>query len=274
MKPIVPNPSAAAPSPSGGNLGNGEPSWEFDPADIPIPDLDALITEDGAPVDNLFVEKQYRLLTEPLNSSWTPPGEEKQFLVASDVGIFAKNALPPLVPDCFLSMGVTAGTGLHAKENRSYFLWLVGKPPDVVIEIVSDRRGGAEDIKRDAYARMGVLVYVIFDPLNRLRGGVLRAGILHGRKYKAIKPPWFPEVGLGLTLWQGAYEGATETWLRWCEQDGRLIPTGAERADEANQQALKANQKALKANQKALKANQKAERLAAQLRALGVDPDV
>ncbi len=197
MKPIVPDPSAG-PSTSAGHLGNGGPFWNCDPADIPAPDLDTLITDDGAPVDNLFVEKQYRLLTEPLNSSWTPPGEEKQFLVATDVGIFAKNALPPLVPDCFLSMGVTAGTSLHAKENRSYFLWLAGKPPDVVIEIVSDRRGGEEDFKRDAYARMGVLFYVIFDPLNRLRGGVLRTGILHAPQIQSDQASVVPRSRPGL----------------------------------------------------------------------------
>jgi hypothetical protein len=37
------------------------------------PDTSLLITEDGKPVDNLFVEKQYRLLTEPLWTSWKSP---------------------------------------------------------------------------------------------------------------------------------------------------------------------------------------------------------
>ena len=30
------------------------------------PCLDDVVTEDGAPVDNMFSEKQFRLLTEPL----------------------------------------------------------------------------------------------------------------------------------------------------------------------------------------------------------------
>jgi hypothetical protein len=34
-----------------------------------IPNVDALITEDDTPVDNLPSEKQQRLLTEPLYSS-------------------------------------------------------------------------------------------------------------------------------------------------------------------------------------------------------------
>jgi Uma2 family endonuclease len=260
MKPPVPDPHASKSSRRGGPLRNGAPSPDFDPPNIPYPDLDALITDDGAPVDNLFVEKQYRLLTEPLNTSWTPPGEEKRFLVATDVGIFHKDGRPPLAPDCFLSLGVSSDVDLQAKEHRSYFLWIIGKAPEVVIEIVSDKRGGEEDFKRDAYAEMGVLYYVIFDPLNRLRGGVLRAGALRRRKYKPIEPAWFDQVGVGLTLWHGVYETFPESWLRWCDRNGRVIPTGAELV--------------AKANRKAAKAIQKAKRLAAQLRALGIDPDV
>ncbi len=194
MKPIGSDPNAARSSTRARHLGNGALSEELDPPDIPPPDLDALVTDDGAPVDNLFVEKQYRLLTEPLNTSWTPPGDEKRFLVATDVGIFFKDGRPPLAPDCFLSVGMAAGSSLHDKENRSYFLWLVGKPPDVVIEIVSDRRGGEATFKREACRKMGVPFYVIFDPLNRLRGGVLRRGAVGAattkRSSRRGSPKW------------------------------------------------------------------------------------
>jgi hypothetical protein len=40
------------------------------------PAIQQLITEDDTPVDNLPSEKQQRLLTAPLYSSWTGPGEE------------------------------------------------------------------------------------------------------------------------------------------------------------------------------------------------------
>jgi hypothetical protein len=30
----------------------------------------------------------------------------------------------------------------------------------------------------------------------------------------------FPEVGLGLTLWQGEFENVGGTWLRWCYASG------------------------------------------------------
>ncbi|HWG45781.1 MAG TPA: Uma2 family endonuclease [Gemmataceae bacterium] len=251
----------------------------LDPANIP--NLDNVVTEDGVPVESVFAEKQYRLLTDPLYNSWPGPGEGRPFLVMTNVGLFHTYKQPPLVPDCLLSLDVRAGEDLREKENHSYFLWVFGKPPDVVIEIVSDKRGDEEDFKKSAYAHMRVSFYVIFDPDDLLRGGVLRAYALHRGKYKAIAPRWLPAVGLGLTLWQGAYEGATDTWLRWCDREGRVIPSGGERAVEATQKVDaaiqrvdEAIQKVNEATRKADEANQKAERLAAQLRALGVKPEV
>jgi hypothetical protein len=32
-----------------------------------------------------------------------------------------------------------------------------------------------------------------------------------------------------VTLWDGTYEGKTDTWLRWTDADGNLILTGKER---------------------------------------------
>jgi hypothetical protein len=45
------------------------------------------------------------------------------------------------------------------------------------------------------------------------------------------------EVGLGLTLWSGQYEGKEAVWLRWCYPDGRLMLTGTERAEQEHQRA-------------------------------------
>jgi Uma2 family endonuclease len=210
-----------------------------------------LVIEDGKPVDNMFVERQYRLLTEPLYSSWTPPSGE--FLVLANVGLFYTHREPPLVPDVMLTLGVPAGRDLSRKENRSYFTWVIGKAPDVAIEIVSDLRGGEETDKMAAYARIGVTYYVIHDPQNRLHHGLLRAFSLREGAYQPIEPSRLEHVGLGLTFWEGEFQGQRYShWLRWCDRDGVVIPTGQERAEQEKQRA---------------------ERLAAQLRALGVEPE-
>ena len=46
-----------------------------------------------------------------------------------------------MVPDVMLSLDVSIADDLQEKKNRSYFVWRFGKPPEVVIEIVSNREG-------------------------------------------------------------------------------------------------------------------------------------
>lgn len=248
-----------------------------------LPDVDNLVTEDDAPVDNFASEKQQRLLTRSLYSSWAGPGEERPFLAAADVGLFFSLYEPPLVPDVFLSLDVTVPEDWWAKGHRAYFFWEFGKAPEVVIEIVSNRQGGETDIKMEGYARMGVPYYVIYDPLKQVQAEALRVYALRlapERVYEETDPDLLTGVRLGLTLWQGEFEDRSNTWLRWQDEDGNLILTGAEqaalerqRAEEAEQQAKMERERAQQAEQQADQEHQRAERLAAQLRALGVDPE-
>src|SRR5262249_53382869 len=106
------------------------------------------------------------------------------------------------------------------------------------------------------------------------------------RRYELLPSNWLAEVGMGLTLWEGVFEGKKALWLRWCDANGQVIPTGLERAEQAlqqaeqehqraeqaQQQAEQAQQQAEQAQQQAEQAQQRAERLAAQLRALGIEP--
>ena len=211
-----------------------------------------LVTEDDTPVDNFFSEKQQRLLTEPLYSSWTAWSGQRSFVVASNVGLFFAVRSPPLVPDVLLSMDVELPVDLQPKSHRSYFVWEYGKPPDVVIEVVSNREGGEDSQKLAAYARLRIPYYAIFDPEQLLSAEVLRGYRLDGTEFhKMDEPLWFPGVGLGLRIWQGRYEEHDNTWLRWVDARGGPVPTGQERAEAERQRG---------------------ERLAAQLRQLGVEP--
>ncbi len=127
--------------------------------------VESLVTEDDTPVDNFFSEKQQRLLTEPLFSSWQGPGKEQPFVAMANVGLFYALRRPPVVPDVLLSLGVQLPADIHLKHNRSYFIWEYGgKAPEVVIEIVSNREGGEDTNKLATYAEIGIRYYVIFDP--------------------------------------------------------------------------------------------------------------
>ena len=119
-----------------------------------------------------------------------------------------------------LSLDVPPVADRREDDHRSYFYWIVGKMPEVVIEIVSDRRAREDLSKMESYKRQHIPYYVIYDPGECLHAGVLRAFALNGLKYHAIDPRFFTDVGLGLTLWDGIYEGDSAQWLRWCDPSG------------------------------------------------------
>ncbi|MBV9124800.1 MAG: Uma2 family endonuclease, partial [Planctomycetes bacterium] len=156
-------------------------------------------------------------------------------------GVFYATREPPIVPDVLLAVGVRQGTDLTERENLSYFVWTRGKVPDVAIEIVSNREGGEDSSKLRIYARIGVPYYVIFDPEDLLRGGVLRVFGRSELRYCPLAEPYFlEELGLGVRLWEGEFEGIQRSWLRWCDRAGNVIPTGAERAEVEQQRAERA----------------------------------
>src|SRR4051812_46509771 len=142
-----------------------EPQTWLDPEDYP--NVDHLITEDDTPLDNLFVAKQQRLLVEVLYGS--PLFAERGFLADSNVGVFPTIYKGAIVPDVFLSLDIELPPNFQEKRYRSYFIWQYGKPPDVVIEIISDLRGDELGKKMAEYARMRVPYYVIFDPARHFK---------------------------------------------------------------------------------------------------------
>ena len=252
------------------------------------PDVDALVIEDDAPVDNLISEKQQRLLTEPLYSNEDVLGD-RLFLAAANVGVFYAIKQPPIVPDVFVSLDVEVPQDWTQKRNRTYLVWEFGKPPDIVIEIVSNREGNELGRKLQDYARMGVGYYAVFDPLHQLGSTDLYLFENRANRYQALAESWFEEMGLGLTLWDGVFEGKRDScnnphgnrWLRWHDATGAVIATGAElasqerqRADTESRRADIERQRADTESQRAEAAEARAIQLADQLRSLGIDPNL
>lgn len=229
------------------------------------PDISHLVIEDDEPVDNLFCERQQRLLVEPLYASWTREGG-RPFVAHANVGLFFALHQPPMVPDVLLSLDVRPRPDLRQKRNRTYLIWEFGKAPDVVIEVVSNRTRHEEE-KIVRYADLGIPYYAIYDPEGHLSRRPLRVYQHHGKRYvEMLDPSVLPDVGLGLVLWEGEYEDYHATWLRWCDAEGRLLETGAESAAVARVLAADAEHRAAAAEARAAA-------LAERLRALGGDPD-
>ena len=235
------------------------------------PSIDHIVTEDGAPVDNVFSEKQMRLLTESLHASWQT---ERPFVAFANVGLFYGVNLPPIVPDVLLSIGVRLPENLFPKLNRSYFVWAYGKPPEVAIEIVSNREGKEGTEKMDIYANVRVSNYFIFDPEHHLSEETLRGFQLNGSQYTLMADPTatMNMVGLGLTLWNGRYEDTDGLWLRWVDPKGELLATGAESAKKQTQRAEVEAKRAEVETNRAEQAISENQRLMELLKQHGIDP--
>jgi Uma2 family endonuclease len=222
------------------------------------PDLSHLITVDDKPVDNLYSERQFKLLTVPLFDSWD---EGKPFEAMSDVGLFYTPSNDSVVvPDFLLSLDVAPKKITKEKKSHSYFVWLYGKPPNLVVEIVSNKKGGELDRKMEIYEKIGVSYYAVHDPFHYLGKRELRLFKLEGGKYVEMADPTkMPELGLGFVLWEGPFMDLEDRWLRFVDAQGELILTGAEKArlegERAEQEAKRADQEAKRAEQEARRAD-------------------
>ncbi|MDX2304568.1 MAG: Uma2 family endonuclease [Microscillaceae bacterium] len=250
-------------------------------------DHDQLITEDDTPVDNIFSEKEQRLLIDPLHANkWT----DRDFLASSNVAIYHTFKQPPVVPDMFLSFDVKAPEEWFEKKNRCYLMWVFGKAPELVVEVISNKIGGEADQKMKIYGQMGVTYYILVDPYLEIYEDRLNVFKLTSeRKYERVHYPNFymPEIQLGILLWEGLFERHQAPWARWCDKEGNMLKTGAEMTTELTESLdherqekedallmlAMEKQKAEAEKQKAQLEKERADKLAALLRELGVNPD-
>ncbi|CAA9298082.1 Endonuclease, Uma2 family [uncultured Leptolyngbya sp.] len=88
-------------------------------------------------------------------------------------------------------------------------------------------------------------------------------------------------MGVELGIWQGHYLNLELPWLRWWDAQGNLLLNGQEKAvlaetrtEQAEHQLKQAENQLEQAENQLEQERQRAERLAALLRAQGIEPDV
>ncbi|MBC7795840.1 MAG: Uma2 family endonuclease [Pyrinomonadaceae bacterium] len=241
--------------------------------------LEQLITEDDEPVDNIFSERQQKILTETLYASWKPmtkTGEPRTFFAAANIGLYGKfeYVLNPIVPDVLVSLDVTAPTNVHEKRHRSYMIWEFGKPPDLVLEIVSNKKGNELNDKMSKYAKLAISYYVVFDPTRFLSDDVLRVYEKSaGNGYELREDFSIPALDLKLTIHKSTFEGIEDDWLSWTDYNGEVLPTSQEVADEEKRRADEEMKRANDETKRADKSENRAAKLAEKLRELGINPN-
>ncbi|MEY3869972.1 MAG: hypothetical protein RLZZ338_3863 [Cyanobacteriota bacterium] len=152
-------------------------------------------------------------------------------------------------PDFFLVRNT------QKRPRRSWVVWQEeGKYPDIIIELLSESTAKVDrNEKKILYqSRWRTSEYFWFDPEDLTFAGFR----LIGQQYQEIVANESGRLWSDvLELYLGIYEGK----LRYFTEDGQLVPTPEEAALQAQQQAQQAQQRA--------------ERFAAQLRALGIEPE-
>jgi Uma2 family endonuclease len=154
-------------------------------------------------------------------------------------------------PDWFLALGVDAATRQEGLR-WGYVIWQESVSPFLVVELLSPgtededlgrkvREIGKPPLKWEVYERiLRVPFYVVYDRYENQ----LRIFALQGNRYQELNLLesrfWFEELGIGLAVWEGAYERVEGKWLRWYDRDNQWIPTKAEAHQAAEQQVQSA----------------------------------
>jgi hypothetical protein len=150
----------------------------------------------------------------------------------------------------------------------------------MVLEVVSKEYNGEYDKKLRQYQELGILYYVIYNSLSGRRGlykthESLEVYKLISGKYELLpsvalmesgKVVWMPEIGLGIGCERRVFGNWERDWLYWYDRDCVRYPTAEERAiQERSEKFRERNEKLRERNEK--------EKLAAYLRAMGINPN-
>jgi Uma2 family endonuclease len=222
---------------------------------------------DEEPVENIDQPILAAALRESLEIARLISG---QILVASNMGICAtlNGKLAIKAPDWFY---VRNAEPLANQElRRSYTPNLEGEIPAIVMEFLSATESDEYSSKQSYppgkwffYEQvLRVPFYAIFEPVE----GLLEVYQLNSSGRYELQPPnannhhWIAGVGLFLGVWQGTKANRTGYWLRWWDENAQMLLWGAETIEKERQEKDIIQQRA--------------ERLAAQLRAAGIEPEV
>lgn len=220
-----------------------------------LPSSEELPDSDDTPVDNELQDLIPGLLKATLAMAWP---DRMDWFFGVDMGIYYDPDEPAIVPDGFLSLGVERFYDEYLRP--SYVLWEEEKLPTLVLEVVSQNYRGEYTTKKAKYANLGILYYIVYHPTRRRKPRLEGYKLVNG-EYQPLQgnPIWLAEVGLGIGMERGTYQGINREWLYWYNQQGERLLTPEEQAKQAQQRAQQAQQRA--------------ELLAERLRAMGVDPD-
>ncbi len=249
---------------------------------------------DGEPMENEREGFQIQLGLDCLNQHWR---DRDNFYTGGNMFVYysipqAKSVLEELAhperpkkafrgPDMFAVLNVDG-----SYRRQKWVVWEEqGRHPDVIFEFLSPSTRKTDlTVKKRIYERIfKTYEYYCFDYLNQVGEDSLLGWRLDGSGiYQPIDADscgwlWSEKLELFIGRWTGCYNRDHTVWMRFYKPNGELAPTLAEvvqqHAAHETRRAEKEARRAEKETRRAEKADKYAESLAAQLRALGVEPD-
>jgi Uma2 family endonuclease len=260
-----------------------------------LPTMYDLPSED--PEEKGLPDQFHLLQPQLLADTFLPPNyKQEEIFTGSDMNLYFDSRHPLWYkrPDWFAVVGVPY---LYEKRDLrlSYVVWQESVNPYIVVELLSPgtEKEDLGQILRDVEKPPGkwevyekilrIPYYAIFDRYQ----SEFRMFELTGNRYiETLRSTpsdtnsrfWIPGLELGLGIWEGSYKNVQMPWLRWYDQNGNWVLTPAEqereKAEQERQRAEIERQRAEQEKQRAEQERQKTEKLIAQLRALGVEPEI
>jgi Uma2 family endonuclease len=228
-----------------------------------MPDATRLLSDEPE-IESSLHYLQLLLLVTSLEWLWR---EQNDFFIGANLTIyFSRQQLRNRDfrgPDFFL---------VKDTEKRSRNSWVVweedGRYPDLIIELLSDSTANVDrTLKKNLYqSHFHTPEYFWFSPETLEFVGFE----LVGNQYQEIVPN---SQGWRWSQVLGLYLGIHENKLRYFTAGGDLVPTPEEVAFIAQQQAQQATARANDAELLLQQERERSQRLAEQLRSLGIEPD-
>jgi len=262
-------------------------TWQDDVSDLKALEALDLPGDDEEPMENERERIQINLVIKLLDQYWR---DRNDFYVGGNMFVYyslsqARAVLDELStpgrpkrafrgPDVFVVLNVDG-----SYRRQKWVAWQEeGRYPDIIFEFLSPktRKKDLGEKKRLYEQTFKTREYFCFDYLNPGDEESLLGWRLDAQGYyQPITADtrgwlWSEELDLWVGRWSGSILRDNTAWMRFYTPEGELVLTPAEaEAQRAKAEAQRAEAEAQRAEAEA----QRAERLAAQLRAMGIEPD-
>lgn len=226
------------------------------------PDL-ALPIEDGIPMDSPWHRSQINLLIELTQQHWQ---DRTDYYTGGNMFVYYSleqaeavieevraDVVPPpdkrayRGPDFFVVTDVD-GT----KPRDTWVVWEEGgRYPDLIVELLSSSTAHVDKtVKKRLYEQtFRTPEYFWYDPESgELVGWHLTNGGYEPCTANEEGRLWSSVLGLWVGTWQGTFQAQDREWVRFFDEDGSLVPTAAEsaqqRAEAAEQELAEVRRRA------------------------------